>query len=136
MRHVVTVGQPDPQQRAEDQGQGQRAGRHPEGDALAAPDEAQVHLVADHEHEQQHAEVRQRGQRGDQRGREQRLGEVAVEERGSERDPGEDLAEYRGLPEAPRGNAQQPGQDDDDGHIRQEQLDRAQAHGPPPTSSG
>ena len=47
-------------------------------------------------------------------GREQRGCDSAVKERGSEQDPGENLARHRRLPEALDGDTQQPGQDDDD----------------------
>ena len=133
---VVTVGQPHAQGRAESQGQGYRADGHAEGGALATADEAQVHLVADDEHEQDEPDVGQRGQRGDQAGREQRPGDGAVKERRSQQDPGEDLAQHGWLPEPPRGGAKQPGEDDDDSHVRQQQLDIVKAHpGPPQAAS-
>src|SRR6516225_11527224 len=62
------------------------------------------------------------------------MGDPAVEERGPQQDPHQDLTQDRRLPQALGGDAQQPGQDDDDRHVRQEQLDVVEAHGPPPTS--
>ena len=54
--HVVAVGQPHAQRRAQAQRQDDRAERHANAQPLAAPDEAQVHLVADDEHEEDQAE--------------------------------------------------------------------------------
>ncbi len=133
---VVTMGQPHPQRRPEDQRQGHRSGRHAEGDPLAAPDKTQVELVADDEHEQDETEISQRCQRGDLGGREQRRGDLAVKERRPEQDPGEDLAQHRRLTEPPGGRTEQPGQDDDDRHVRQEQLEIIEAHGAPAPSAG
>ena len=122
---VVAVGQPHAQRRSQGQGQEDRSGGHTHRDPLAAPDEAQVHLVPDHEHEQDQADVGQRGQRRDQAGREQHLGDRAVEERGPQQDPGQDLAQHRGLAQELGCGTEQPGQDDDERHVRQQQLDIA-----------
>src|SRR6185437_2204280 len=101
------------------------------GHALPAPDQAQVEQVPDGEHEHHHAEVGQRAQRRPQRDREQRRRDFSVKQGRPQQDAGDDLAEHRRLAEPLGRHTKQPGEQDNDGQVGQEQLDFVICHRAP-----
>ena len=124
--HVVQWIQQQGDRRPEREGQHERAGGDGAGGAFPATDQGRVEFQPDDEHEQDQPDLGDHHQeRADVSG-EQQLIEVAgqrTEQRGPERDPGEDLADDRGLADLPGQAPAESGRNDDDRDVQQDERD-------------
>jgi hypothetical protein len=139
VRRVEHDGQRHPQPG----GQRDRRQRDRGGDPPPAPDQPQVHLEPDDEHEQHEPEL------GDDRevrpdvGGEQHLRQVAWQQpqhARAEHDAAQDLADDGGLAQPHEQPAHEPGDDDDDRDVEEDERQYVLGHAAPsrlfPTGAG
>ena len=123
---VVASGQPAGQRGAEHEGQQHRAGGDRGRDRTAG--QPVIEVVTDAEHEQRQPEVGQRDQRVADLGREQRGRGGSAQHRRPQQEPGDDLADHRGLADPARRGAGHPREDDDDRQVDQQEPEVVRAH--------